>query len=151
MKPNDIAQFETRIKALSQGLADLASDREFHEFLVLIRKPGWTTVAELALVTGLVDVMIAQTASLAASKQTLLTGSRAVSVGHSVLPTPEEIDAMTEFSSHESECEVLCEELQDVADELPGATGMARRRLVARMRAINMHMRALHCKICLPQ
>ncbi|OUL81216.1 hypothetical protein CA602_25955 [Paraburkholderia hospita] len=67
------------------------------------------------------------------------------------LPSPEEIDALTAFPSGDHECETLCQELLDTAEELQGATGLWRLRLVARLRALNSRRRELHCKICLPQ
>jgi hypothetical protein len=67
------------------------------------------------------------------------------------LPSSEEIDAMTEFPSNDHECEVLCQELLDTVDELQGATGLRRLRLLARLRAINARRRELHCKPCLPE
>ncbi|MEO6195007.1 MAG: hypothetical protein ABIS20_18480 [Thermoanaerobaculia bacterium] len=67
------------------------------------------------------------------------------------LPSSEEIDAMTEFPSNDHECEVLCQELLDTFDELQGATGLWRLRLLARLRAINARRRAFHCKPCLPE
>jgi hypothetical protein len=67
------------------------------------------------------------------------------------LPSPEEIDAMTGFSSNAHECEVLCQELLDTSDALQNATGRTRLPLVARLRAINSRMRELHCPLCEPQ
>jgi hypothetical protein len=69
---------EAQIKEMSNSLINLADEKDFREFLLIIRKPGWTTVAELSLVTGLVDSMLAQTRTLVGMKQVLLTGSRAV-------------------------------------------------------------------------
>jgi hypothetical protein len=67
------------------------------------------------------------------------------------LPADEEIDAMAAFTSQDHECEVLCQEYLDTAEELQGAVGLIRQRLLARLRALRVRMRELHCRPCLPQ
>ena len=67
------------------------------------------------------------------------------------LPSPEEIDEMTAFPSSDHECEALCQDLLDTIEELQGATGLWRQRLLARLRAINARRRELRCNPCLPQ
>lgn len=77
------------------------------------------------------------------------------------LPTSEEIDAMEAFPNsaqqdqlqnqrHDHECEVLCIDLQEIFDELETADRKDRPKLILRLKSINLMMRALHCKICLP-
>jgi len=75
---HDVGQIETKVKELGQHLTKLASDQDFKEFLLTIRKPGWTTIAEFKLVTGVVDSMIAQTKALEGLKGVLINGSRSV-------------------------------------------------------------------------
>ena len=88
------------------------------------------------------------------------------------LPTPEEIDAMAfpHTNANFSECDVLCLDLRQTFDDLTIAEAKERhleaihatakeiqqalnevRVLIARLKAINGQMRALHCKICLPE
>ena len=74
----DLKQIESRCKDLTQSLKMLADEQDFAELLLIIRRPGWTTPAEFALVNGLLDAMSAQAQHLAGLKQTLLTGARAV-------------------------------------------------------------------------
>jgi hypothetical protein len=78
MEKHDMTHLEARIKEMCHSLTSLADEKDFQEFLVIIRQPGWTAVAELSLVTGVVDSMLAQTRTLVGMKQVLLTGSRAV-------------------------------------------------------------------------
>jgi hypothetical protein len=67
------------------------------------------------------------------------------------LPSPEEIDAMGDFSSNSHECEFLCQELLDTVEQLHDATGRNRLRLIARTRALSHRLRELQCPHCLPQ
>jgi hypothetical protein len=67
------------------------------------------------------------------------------------LPSPEEIDEMTAFASNDHECEILCQDLLDTVEELQGATGLWRQRLLARLGAINKRRRELRCNPCHPQ
>ena len=80
MEKHELTQLETRVKELSQTLAKLADEKDFQEFLLLIRKPGYTTPAEIRFTGGLVDGMIGQAKILGELKQVLLTGSRAVTI-----------------------------------------------------------------------
>ena len=71
------------------------------------------------------------------------------------LPTLEEIDAMVaaEFPEASGQCRFLCNELQNLADELdnPGLTALQRKQLTARLAAVGTQMRTLHCPACLLQ
>jgi hypothetical protein len=77
MDQHEITQLTTRIEDLCQNLASVAEHKEFTELLQMIHRPGWTSVAEAMLITGIVDVMHGHTQTLARLKQVLLTGSRA--------------------------------------------------------------------------
>ena len=78
---HDVAHLEARVRDLHQTMARLAQDQDLQELLFLIRRPGWTTPAELALVSGLVDMLHAQARSITQMKEVLMTGSRMVG-GH---------------------------------------------------------------------
>ena len=43
---------EAQIKEMSNRLTNLANEKDFHEFFLIIRKPGWTTPAELFCYRG---------------------------------------------------------------------------------------------------
>jgi hypothetical protein len=74
----DLEQIESRCQQVSKSLNELADGKNFDELLQLIRKSGWTTVAEATLVTGLLDNMNAQAKQLGELKRNLLAGARAV-------------------------------------------------------------------------
>ena len=78
MDKHDVTHLETQIKQLGRCFSSLADDRDFQELITIIHRPGWTTVAEHLLVTGVVDSMLAQAKTLVGLKQALLNGSRAV-------------------------------------------------------------------------
>jgi hypothetical protein len=86
MEARDLSHIETRVKALSTELAGLSSEKDFQEFLVIIRKPGWTTPAEFAFVDGLIDSMAAHARALAVSKRALLAGGAKVSLNPQPIP-----------------------------------------------------------------
>ena len=70
------------------------------------------------------------------------------------LPSPEEIEAMVAFpqgAPNDAECSALCDDLRETADALSAARATDRPRLVLRLQLINRHMRALRCRICLPE
>jgi hypothetical protein len=81
-----ITHLETKVKALSAQLKALADTSDVEELLSLIHKPGWTTIAELTLVSGIVDSIQGHTNNLAELRKTLLSGSRAIKPAH---PTSE--------------------------------------------------------------
>jgi hypothetical protein len=89
MEAHDLSQIEARVKTLSSELAELGNEKELREFMVVIRKPGWTTPAEFAFVAGILESMIAHTRALAASKRALLSGGQAVSLNPQPLPPRE--------------------------------------------------------------
>ncbi len=66
-------------------------------------------------------------------------------------PSLKEIDIMTVFHSDQHECTALCQDLLGAIEELAGATGIKRMRLLARIRAIRGRMLELKCGLCLPE
>jgi hypothetical protein len=73
-----ITSLETKVKALSAQLKALADNSDMEEFLVIIRRPGFTTIAELALLSGTVDSIQGHVDNLTKMRKTLLSGSRAI-------------------------------------------------------------------------
>jgi hypothetical protein len=86
MQQHDLRHFETRIKDLCDSLTGAADRKGFEEFLTIIRKPGFTTVAEIALLMGVVDSMHEQTKTLLGLKQVLLSGASKVELNPQPLP-----------------------------------------------------------------
>jgi hypothetical protein len=67
-----------KITALSDALAKLGSKDDFQKLIKIIRFPGWTTPAELAFASAIVDHMAGQARGLADLKGKLLGASEAV-------------------------------------------------------------------------
>jgi len=78
MPKHDVTNLETRIKELTKTLTQLTTEQDFQELIQIIHRPGWTTPAEFAFATGIVDTMLAQAKALTNLKQALLAGSREV-------------------------------------------------------------------------
>jgi hypothetical protein len=69
--------------------------------------------------------------------------------GRRPAPTDEEIEKMSAgVFSGGGECAALCRELQTASEALEGTTGLAKARLIARMRAINLMRKSLNCPQC---
>ena len=74
----DLKRLEKKVTSISDALAKLSNAEDFRKLILEWRRPGWTTPAELILVSGIVDSLAAQTAALAALKGDLIKGSKAV-------------------------------------------------------------------------
>jgi hypothetical protein len=74
----DLKKLEKKVTALSDALAKLSSAEDFKKLILEWRRPGWTTPAELLLVTSIVDSLAAQTAAMTNLKNGLIKGSKAV-------------------------------------------------------------------------
>lgn len=77
-KPHDVARLESNVKSIQKALRDLAQEDDFIELIKHFHQPGWTTPAEFMLVSGVIDQFAVQVKTLAATKQLLLEGSKAV-------------------------------------------------------------------------
>jgi hypothetical protein len=114
--------------------------------------PGPYSIAlELAVAANAITEGSVRNEVLQVAGQIIERASGSIKRREVKLPSPEEIDEMAAFTSGDHECEVLCHEFEDTVQELDGATGPWRLRLLARLRANNARRRALHCKLCLPQ
>ena len=71
------------------------------------------------------------------------------------LPTTRDIDDMVEHGlTSGGECSMLCHDLLNSIEQLDGPpplTGLARQRVLARIRALRARMKELHCGPCLPE
>jgi hypothetical protein len=61
---SDIAKLDKKISALSNVLAKLGKGTSLKDLILIIRKPGWTTPAELAFTTAMLDAVTAQAVQL---------------------------------------------------------------------------------------
>lgn len=66
----DIERLDKKITALSKALANLGKGTDGKDLLLIIRKPGWTTPAELAFSSALLDAATAQARGL----QSMMSG-----------------------------------------------------------------------------
>jgi hypothetical protein len=74
-----IKALEARLNLLSDKLASFVGpSQQVGELIPVIHRPGWTTVAELALVSGLVDSMIRHAELIGDLHLTLMRGAQAV-------------------------------------------------------------------------
>jgi hypothetical protein len=86
MEKSDLTHLETKTKELRATLTRLADDRGYDEFIGIIHKPGFTTVAEVALIKEIVDSMLEQAKTVAALRQVLLSAAAKVELNPQPLP-----------------------------------------------------------------
>jgi hypothetical protein len=86
MKKRELERMETRMKELRATLKSLAEGKDFDQLSLIIRKPGWTTVAEVAFLNGLLDSMHEQAKNIATLKQAILSGAEKVELNPQPLP-----------------------------------------------------------------
>ena len=60
----DIKRLDKKITALSKALANLGKGTDGKDLLLIIRKPGWTTIAELGFTNALLDTAAIQVRAL---------------------------------------------------------------------------------------
>ena len=74
----DIKRLEKKVTSISNALAKLSNADDFRKLILEWRRPGWTTPAEFIFVSGIIDSMAAQTATISQLKGNLIKGSNAV-------------------------------------------------------------------------
>ena len=95
---HNLAHLESRIKELGEQLGTLGDTSDLEELIFLLHQPGWTTPAEYLLVRGIVDAMQEHAKALTTLRQSLITGSRLVSMQADELnpqplpPGPDELN-----------------------------------------------------------
>ncbi|MEV0537887.1 hypothetical protein [Kitasatospora sp. NPDC050463] len=78
MEKDQLAHLEQRIHHLITVTKSVTNDPH-EELLKIIHRPGWTTPAEVALVTNAVDHLIKQTEALNEARMGLIEGARSIS------------------------------------------------------------------------
>ncbi len=78
MPKHNVDQLEKQLKSLGGKLRKLADDQTITEMLKIIRRPGYTTPAEISFTGGIVNSLGAQVEAVIRLKQNLLEGSRLV-------------------------------------------------------------------------
>ena len=76
-----IKKLHQKITDLKQQLASLGGGEQLDELLVIIHRPGWTTLREIAISMALVDSMSAHAQVAAKTQVALVKGAKAASVG----------------------------------------------------------------------
>jgi hypothetical protein len=89
MEEQHMYQMETKLNHLHQSLQHLAGNQPVTQLLDVIRKPGWTTVAEHALFAGVLDALLAHVNIITSLKQVLLSGASKVELNPQPLPPKE--------------------------------------------------------------
>jgi hypothetical protein len=74
----DVADLEVKIRRMDENVSKLHSARHAQELLRVIHKPGWTTVAEAALVNAMVDSLLMHMDNVHRAHDTLLSAARQV-------------------------------------------------------------------------
>jgi hypothetical protein len=92
MKEHELKRLTTRINELRDLLTSLADGGSFKGFISIVHKPGFTTVAEVALFIGVVDSMLEQTKAVLALKQVLLSAAAKVELNPQPLPPKEDLN-----------------------------------------------------------
>jgi hypothetical protein len=73
-----LAKLGKKLSTLNDGFDGLGDGSDIKELLRIIHRPGWTTIAELTLVHGIVDSMNAHIEAIAGLKASLVKGSQQV-------------------------------------------------------------------------
>jgi hypothetical protein len=78
MSEKNIHQIEQKLSAVKTNLKSVAQDEVYDQLLVIIHRPGWTTLAESAFFETVVDSMEAHVRSLSKLQRDLLRASELV-------------------------------------------------------------------------
>ena len=80
MKDYEKVALEKKITAVSKALASLhkASEKEFREFLLIIKQPGWTTPAEWGFTNAAFDALGQQIKLVNSMKSSLIKNAKLV-------------------------------------------------------------------------
>ena len=78
MQQPDLTEVKNHLNGLRTQLKSVADDGELDQFLQIIHRPGFTTVAETWLIRGFVNSMVEQAKVLTGLKQVLMSGASRV-------------------------------------------------------------------------
>ena len=73
-----IVALEARLNQLADKLASLGNRQTIADLIPIIHRPGWTTPAEMAFATGIVESMLKHADAFAELHGALMKGSHAV-------------------------------------------------------------------------
>ena len=86
MKESDKARLETKLKSLQSDLAKLSDAKPMEEFLQIIHKPGFTTVAEGMLIEAMVASLHGHIGAALETRSALLNAASRVELNPQPLP-----------------------------------------------------------------
>lgn len=80
MKDLERVALEKRITDVSKALANISkgTEKDFRELILIIKRPGWTTPAELAFTMSALEMMGQQAKVLSALKANLMKAAKTV-------------------------------------------------------------------------
>jgi len=81
MEQHHLTHLEKQLRELHTGFQNFSGGDSVDGLIPIIHRPGWTTPAEVAFFTGIVDSMVTHTRALSALKQALLSGASMVAAG----------------------------------------------------------------------
>jgi hypothetical protein len=90
MEKHELDHLESRTKELRQHLRSLADDKSLEEFMFIIRKPGFTSVAEALLFRGAVDGLLAHVQAVNGLKNVIVSAAAKVELNPQPLPPKPE-------------------------------------------------------------
>jgi len=90
MDKQQIATFESQIKEFNNSLRQLMGGDSLDGLMKVIHQPGWTTIADIAFVGGILDSMVSQARALNSLKQVLLSGASKVELNPQPLPPKQD-------------------------------------------------------------
>jgi hypothetical protein len=87
---HDIAGLEQDLRQLSAGLATLGSGEDVEELIKVVHRPGWTSIAEMFLISNIVKSLNAHVETVGGLKQALIEGSHRITADtrHASGPAP---------------------------------------------------------------
>lgn len=83
-----VAHLEGRVRELGRQLETMSDSSDLEEMIILMHRPGWTTLAEYLLVGAALDAIQQQVELLTGMRQALLNGSRAIAQADELNPQP---------------------------------------------------------------
>jgi len=78
MNGSHVEKLEDLVGQLRGVLRELSDDDSFSDFLTIIHRPGWTTIAEWTLVEGGLQSMIGLATAVGELKRSVFAGARVV-------------------------------------------------------------------------
>jgi hypothetical protein len=79
-----VEEIDARLRKLAAAFSDAGSSDDFEELFIIIHRPGWTTLPEVALLNSLIDVAEQTVAAAVQVRGAILAGALAIAEGSAV-------------------------------------------------------------------